>query len=302
MPFKDDFLARFRWIDGHADVIGLLADGELLAGAVKTLAEPFEKERVTKVAAVEARGFILGAGVALVFGVGLVAIRKPGSIHPGSKVVRVTSPDWRGQESILRLQRSTLAEDDSVLLVDDWAETGSQALASRSLIEDCGASYAGLSLLVDQLRGRRACSPGARSRRRTGRRTAAGRLGVERLGLDHEGRHTLVRARLVLLALIPQDGLTGSDRLALTGGAAHPAGAAHDDEELGTDSRVPRDDTAGRNLDHHGVSFRGQAAHPRADASWCSDLAIAVKLDAPHTRSMTAAIAWPKPMHIVATP
>ena len=151
MPFKDDFLARFRWIDGHADILGLLTDGELLAGAVRALAEPFENERVTKVAAVEARGFILGAGVAVAFGVGLVAIRKPGSIHPGAKVERLTSPDWRGQESMLRLQRLTLTEDDSVLLVDDWAETGSQALASRSLVEDCGASYAGLSLLVDQL-------------------------------------------------------------------------------------------------------------------------------------------------------
>jgi adenine phosphoribosyltransferase len=38
-----------------------------------------------------------------------------------------------------------------VLLVDDWAETGSQATAARALIEDCGAAYAGLSLLVDQL-------------------------------------------------------------------------------------------------------------------------------------------------------
>ena len=151
MPFKDHFLARFRWIDGHADVLGLLADGELLAGAVRALAEPFESERITKVAAVEARGFILGAGVAIAIGVGLVPIRKRGSIHPGSKVERVTSTDRRGQKSILRLQRSTLAEDDSVLLVDDWAETGSQALASRSLIEDSGASYAGLSLLVDQL-------------------------------------------------------------------------------------------------------------------------------------------------------
>ena len=151
MPFKDDFLARFRWIDGHADMLGLLADGKLLAGAVKALAEPFESERVTKVAAVEARGFILGAGVALALRVGFVAIRKPGSIHPGSKVERVTSPDWRGRESVVRLQRSTLAEDDFVLLVDDWAETGSQAIASRSLIEDCGASYAGISLLVDQL-------------------------------------------------------------------------------------------------------------------------------------------------------
>jgi adenine phosphoribosyltransferase len=38
-----------------------------------------------------------------------------------------------------------------VLLIDDWAETGSQAITARALIEDCGASYAGMSVLVDQL-------------------------------------------------------------------------------------------------------------------------------------------------------
>jgi adenine/guanine phosphoribosyltransferase-like PRPP-binding protein len=38
-----------------------------------------------------------------------------------------------------------------VLVVDDWAETGSKALTARSLVEVCGGVYAGLSLLVDQL-------------------------------------------------------------------------------------------------------------------------------------------------------
>ena len=38
-----------------------------------------------------------------------------------------------------------------MLVVDDWAETGSKALTTRQLIESCGARYAGLSLLVDQL-------------------------------------------------------------------------------------------------------------------------------------------------------
>ena len=49
------------------------------------------------------------------------------------------------------MQRAALSGDDRVLLADDWAETGSQALAARELIEDCGADYAGLTLLVDQL-------------------------------------------------------------------------------------------------------------------------------------------------------
>ena len=38
-----------------------------------------------------------------------------------------------------------------MLLVDDWAETGNQALAARALVEECGGAWAGVSLLVDQL-------------------------------------------------------------------------------------------------------------------------------------------------------
>jgi adenine phosphoribosyltransferase len=151
MPFREELLARFRWIEGHADVAGLFADGQLLADAVAALAVPFEGRGVTRVAAVEARGFVLGSGVALRLGVGFVAIRKAGSVHPGRKVERRTAPDWRGREHLLRVQRSALGPGDLVLLVDDWAEAGSQATAAKELIEECGASYAGLSLLVDQL-------------------------------------------------------------------------------------------------------------------------------------------------------
>ena len=49
------------------------------------------------------------------------------------------------------MQRAALEERDRVLLVDDWVETGSQAITALALIGDCGASYAGMSVLVDQL-------------------------------------------------------------------------------------------------------------------------------------------------------
>jgi adenine phosphoribosyltransferase len=149
--FKDEFLARFRWIDGHADMLGLFTDGPFLSRAVEALAAPFRERGITKVAAVEARGFVLATGVALELGAGFVAIRKSGSIHPGAKAERTTEPDWRGQRNVLRLQRDALGSSDLVLLVDDWAETGSQASAAKALIEECGASYAGLSLLIDEL-------------------------------------------------------------------------------------------------------------------------------------------------------
>jgi adenine phosphoribosyltransferase len=148
--FGQEFQARFRWVDGHADVLGLLADPEVLRRLTFALAEPFQDAGITKVAGVEARGFALGAPVALHLRAGFVPIRKGGGIHPGEKLRMATAPDWRGEVNQLEVQRSVLEPEDRVLIVDDWAETGSQAWA-RSLIEGCGSVYVGLSLLVDQL-------------------------------------------------------------------------------------------------------------------------------------------------------
>lgn len=150
MGFAETFLARFRWVGGHADVLGLFAAGDFLREAAEALAAPFRASGVTKVAGVEARGFILGAAVSLDLAVGFVPIRKQGAIHPGAKAVAQAAPDWRGNEPVLALQRAVVAKGDRVLLVDDWVETGSHALAARRLIEECGAEWAGLSVLVDQ--------------------------------------------------------------------------------------------------------------------------------------------------------
>lgn len=51
------------------------------------------------------------------------------------------------------MQRESLTSRDRVLLVDDWIETGSQAAAVRELVLACGSSWAGVSVIVDQLTG-----------------------------------------------------------------------------------------------------------------------------------------------------
>lgn len=149
--FRDELLARVRIIDGHADVLGAVADGDLLARAAAELAAPFAHVGVTKVAGVEARGFVFGVAAALELRAGFVPVRKPGGIHPGPKARAVTAPSWRGRSVVLEVQRAALGARDRVLVVDDWAETGAQAAAAKELVEECGATYVGLSLLVDQL-------------------------------------------------------------------------------------------------------------------------------------------------------
>lgn len=69
-------VARFGWIHGHADIWALFADPLLFGDLVRALAEPFENSGVTKVAGVEARGFLFGGAVATELRAGFVAIRK----------------------------------------------------------------------------------------------------------------------------------------------------------------------------------------------------------------------------------
>lgn len=177
---RDRLVERFRWVDGHADFSAVLRDPETLGLLGPGLAEPFRDTGVTAVVGLEARGFVLGGLVAVELGVGLVLARKAGAVHPGPKVeIPTSAPDWRGRRVAIQLAR-VLGPSDRVLLVDDWIETASQALAVKEAVERCGADLVGVSVLVEDAgydAGRLPCleavvrssdlhDPGARHERR----------------------------------------------------------------------------------------------------------------------------------------
>lgn len=148
---RDLALEYVGWIDGHVDVWAAFRDAEALAAIVAGLTEPFHHEHVTAVCGVESRGFLLGGAAAIQLGVGFAAIRKDDGLFPGDKIVRRAAPDYRGLSHQLRLQRSSLGPTDRVLFIDDWIETGSQAAAVKNIVEECGATWLGCSVIVDEL-------------------------------------------------------------------------------------------------------------------------------------------------------
>ena len=149
-------MATFRWEGAHADVWRVFADADALRAVVAGLADPWRDHAVTHVVGIESRGFLLGAAAAVSLGAGFVAVRKTDGLLPGATETADAEEDYRGLRHRLRMQ-PVLAPGDRVLLVDDWAERGSQARAARRLVEISGATFLGVSLLVDQL------SPAART-------------------------------------------------------------------------------------------------------------------------------------------
>jgi adenine phosphoribosyltransferase len=148
MSVRDDLVRSFRWVDGHVDVWRWFSDGGLFRRIVGELADPFRGVGVTKVATLEARGFVPAGAVAKELGAGVVGVRNPGGAFPGPRSEVLTSPDYQGRRLTLMLQSASLTDGDQVLSVDDWIETGSQAVAARALIEGTGAAFAGLAVIV----------------------------------------------------------------------------------------------------------------------------------------------------------
>jgi adenine phosphoribosyltransferase len=146
----EELRAAIPWVDGHADVWRLFANGALFGRCVEALVEPYREDGVTHVAGVEARGFLLGGAAAVALGVGFVAIRKAAGHLPGDVRTEPTSLDYKREAGELRLQADALPAGARVLVVDDWFETGSQFRAARALLERAGATVIGASVVVDE--------------------------------------------------------------------------------------------------------------------------------------------------------
>ncbi|MCL5777668.1 adenine phosphoribosyltransferase [Limibaculum sp. FT325] len=128
------------------DVTTLFNDATGLRQAVDALANPFTGDRLTTVAAMDARGFILGGAVAYKLGLPFVPIRKKGKL-PGATVAEAYSLEYG--EAIVEIHHDAFDAGARVLLVDDLLATGGTAVAGAKLIERLGGHIVAAAFVVN---------------------------------------------------------------------------------------------------------------------------------------------------------
>lgn len=128
------------------DITPVLLDPVLFELASRHMAEPFRGAGVTRVVAVESRGFMFGAPIALALKAGLVPVRKPGKLPALTQRVEYTLE--YGTDA-LEMHADAIGAEDRVLIVDDVLATGGTAEAARRLVLSRGARIAGLSFLIE---------------------------------------------------------------------------------------------------------------------------------------------------------
>lgn len=127
------------------DVTTLLLDPAGLRESVERMAATID-EVPDLIGAIEARGFIIGAALAIRLGCGLLLIRKAGKL-PGATIAEDYALEYGTDR--LTMHVDACAPGATLLLVDDLLATGGTALAAARLVRRAAAKVVGARFLVD---------------------------------------------------------------------------------------------------------------------------------------------------------
>ena len=128
------------------DVSTLFGDPRGFRMAVDMLLHPYAGVQIDKVAALEARGFILGGAIAHQLSVGFVPIRKKGKL-PWKTLEEEYTLEYGS--ATMEVHDDAISAGENVLVVDDLIATGGTCEAGIRLIQRMGGNITGCAFVVD---------------------------------------------------------------------------------------------------------------------------------------------------------
>ncbi len=128
------------------DITPLLADKRLFAEAVELMSVEWLADPPDAVAAIEARGFIPGAAMAVKLGAGFVPIRKLGKL-PWTTIGEAYQLEYGSDQ--LQMHADAITPGQRVLIVDDVLATGGTAGAAVRLVRKLGGDVVGIQVLIE---------------------------------------------------------------------------------------------------------------------------------------------------------
>ncbi|EEL51348.1 MULTISPECIES: xanthine phosphoribosyltransferase [Bacillus cereus group] len=126
-------------------------DPVLMQEIGKEFAQRFKEENITKIVTIESSGIAPAVMAALELGVKVVFARKRKSLTLQDNMYVAKVYSFTKQETNeISLSRNHIHENDRVLIIDDFLANGQAALGLMSLVEQAGASIAGIGIVIEK--------------------------------------------------------------------------------------------------------------------------------------------------------
>ncbi len=151
---------RERWLKGlirdlpdfpqpgilFRDITPLLQDAAALRFTLETMAARYQSANISKVIGIESRGFLLGAPLAYLLGVGFTPVRKQGKLPAATMSVEYS---LEYGSNVLEIHRDALQPGERTLIVDDLLATGGTVAATLRLARQLGAEVVSATFLIE---------------------------------------------------------------------------------------------------------------------------------------------------------
>lgn len=128
------------------DVTTLFGDPDAFRAIVRALALECGRLRAGRIAAVDARGFILGGAVAYETHLPFALVRKKGKL-PHKTVAADYALEYGS--ATIEIHADACAPGDRVLIVDDLIATGGTLQAAAQLFRSLGGEVVGVAAVID---------------------------------------------------------------------------------------------------------------------------------------------------------
>lgn len=120
------------------DITTLLNDKEAYSALMNHLHKRYKEYNLDYIAGIDARGFIFGAALAQMLGIGFVPIRKKGKL-PYTTISEKYSLEYGVDEIEVHIDAFSRVPNARVLVIDDLIATGGTANAAANLVNQAGA-------------------------------------------------------------------------------------------------------------------------------------------------------------------
>lgn len=120
------------------DITTILNNAEAYGVLMNHLCKRYKEYKLDYIAGIDARGFIFGAALAQMLGIGFVPIRKKGKL-PFTTISEKYSLEYGIDEIEVHIDAFSAIPNARVLMIDDLIATGGTANAGASLIHQAGA-------------------------------------------------------------------------------------------------------------------------------------------------------------------
>lgn len=128
------------------DITPVLQNSSAFRKLIDSFVHRYQDLQIDAIAAIDARGFIIGAPLAYELGCSFVPVRKKGKL-PFKTISETYSLEYG--KSTVELHSDAFQPDDRILLMDDLIATGGTMLAAAKLIERTGGVVVETAGIID---------------------------------------------------------------------------------------------------------------------------------------------------------